>query len=158
LPGANKSYYRVVAVDEEGNRSGPSDYAAAPRPVIYSKPVVQARTGAEYRYDVSAIRSLGDLRTRLVDGREVMNYWDVEKPRFELEQGPRWLTIDKSTGQLSGKPDQAGRTEISVAVTLERERRTLDPAMLQWGVEKILDNGMETVGTARQRFVIETAP
>ena len=31
-PAANKTYYRVVAVDEEGKRSGPSDYAAAPRP------------------------------------------------------------------------------------------------------------------------------
>jgi hypothetical protein len=158
LPGANKSFYRVVAVDEAGNHSGPSDYAAASRPIIYSKPVVQARTGMEYRYDVSTIRSLGDLRTRVVDGREVMNYWDVEKPRFELVQGPRWLTIDKSTGRLSGKPNQACRTEVIVAVTLQRERRTLDPAQLQWGIEKILDNGMETVGTARQRFVIETVP
>ena len=82
LSGANKAYYRVVAVDEADKRSGPSDYAAPPRPVIYSKPVVQARRGAEYRYDVSAIRSLGDLRTRVVDGRELMNYWDVEQPRF----------------------------------------------------------------------------
>ena len=30
LPAANKTYYRVVAVDAEGKRSGPSDYAAAP--------------------------------------------------------------------------------------------------------------------------------
>lgn len=107
LSSANKAYYRVVAVDEAGKRSGPSDYAAATRPVIYSKPVVQARVGAEYRYDVRAIRSLGDLRTRVVDGREVMNYWDVEQPRFRIEQGPRWLSIDQSTGQLSGKPENA---------------------------------------------------
>ena len=60
-PAANKSYYRVVAVDEQGKRSGPSDYAAAPRPVIYSKPTVVAKVGAEYRYQVSANRSLGDL-------------------------------------------------------------------------------------------------
>ena len=38
-PAANKTYYRVVAVDEQGKRSGPSDYATGPRPVIYSKPV-----------------------------------------------------------------------------------------------------------------------
>ena len=38
LPAANKTYYRVVAVDEHGKRSGPSDYATAPRPVIYSRP------------------------------------------------------------------------------------------------------------------------
>jgi hypothetical protein len=158
LDRANKAFYRVVAVDEAGKQSGPSDYAAAPRPVIYSKPLKQARIGEEYRYDVRAIRSLGDLRTRVVDGREVMNYWDVERPRFQLEKGPKWLGIDESTGRLSGRPDAAGRAEVVVAVTLQRERRKLDPAALQWGIEKSIESGVETVGTAKQRFVIETVP
>ena len=43
LPGANKAFYRVVAVDAAGNRSGPSDYAAAPRPVIVSAPVTDGQ-------------------------------------------------------------------------------------------------------------------
>jgi hypothetical protein len=158
LPGANKAYYRVVAVDEKGNRSGPSDYVAAPRPVIYSKPVGEASAGAEYRYLVRAIRSLGDMRTRIVEGREAMNYWDVEQLRFQIEQGPKWLTIDEATGQLSGRPDRAGREEVVVAVTLERENRRLDPQQLQWGVEKVIDSQVESVGTAKQRFVIETKP
>jgi len=158
LSGANKAYYRVVAVDEKDNRSGPSDYAAAPRPVIYTSPVVQARTGAKYRYDVRAIRSVGDLRTRVVDGREVMNYWDVERPQFQIEKGPNWLAIDKSTGQLSGQPDRAGRGEVIVAVILEREQRSLDEGQLRWGVEKIIDTRVEAVGTAKQTFVIETKP
>jgi hypothetical protein len=89
LAGANKAFYRVVAVDAADKRSGPSDYAAAPRPVIFSKPMGKVQTGVRYYYDVRATRSLGDLRTRVVDGREVMNYWDVEKPRFELEKGPK---------------------------------------------------------------------
>ena len=42
LSGANKAFYRVVAVDAAGNRSGPSDYAACTRPVIVSAPVTQA--------------------------------------------------------------------------------------------------------------------
>jgi hypothetical protein len=158
LSGANKAYYRVVAVDKAGERSGPSDFAAAPRPVIFSTPVVQSRRGTDYRYDVSAVRSLGDLRTRVVDGREVMNFWDVERPRFRMERGPKWLSIDPSTGQLAGKPDSVGRSEVIVAVTLEREQRILDPAQLQWGVEKIIASGIETVGTAKQAFVIETEP
>src|SRR5207245_757513 len=111
---ANKSYYRVVAVDAAGKRSGPSDFAAAPRPIVFSQPATQATIGADYRYDVRAIRSLGDLRTRVVNGKEVMNYWDVEQPRFSLQQGPRWLHIDESTGQLSGKPDAAGRSDVVV--------------------------------------------
>src|SRR5439155_10308077 len=91
LSGANKAYYRVVAVDAAGKRSGPSDYAAAPRPIIYTQPMTRAQKGADYRHDVRTVRSIGDLRTRVVNGKEVMNYWDVEQPRFSLEQGPRWL-------------------------------------------------------------------
>jgi hypothetical protein len=155
---ANKAYYRVVAVDEKGNRSGPSDYAAAPRPVIYTRPVEQARSGAEYRYAAGAIRSLGDVRTRVVDGREVMNYWDVEQLQFRIEKGPAWLAIDEATGQLSGTPDRAGREEVVVAVTLKRQHRRLDPGQLQWGVEKATESRVESVGTARQAFVIESRP
>ncbi len=36
---------------------------------------------------LSAIRSLGDLRTRVVGGKETMNYWDIEHPRFALAAG-----------------------------------------------------------------------
>jgi hypothetical protein len=158
LPAANKAYYRVVAVDEKGNRSGPSDYAAAPRPVIYTRPVQRARTGAEYRYQVRAIRSMGDVRTRVVDGREVMNLWDVEHLRFRIDKGPTWLTIDEATGQLSGRPNRAGREEVVVAVTLLHEHRRLDPAQLQWGIEQATDSRVESVGTAKQAFVIETKP
>src|SRR5262249_46345145 len=43
LPGANKAFYRVVAVDSHGKWSGPSDYAAIDRPLIASAPVTRAR-------------------------------------------------------------------------------------------------------------------
>jgi len=37
-------FHRIILyawqVDEQGNRSGPSDYAVAPRPVVHSKPVL----------------------------------------------------------------------------------------------------------------------
>jgi hypothetical protein len=158
LPGANKAFYRVVAVDAAGNRSGPSDYAASPRPVIFSEPVTRATNGVEYRYPVTAIRSLGDLRTRVVAGKETMNYWDVERPRFELERGPRWLTIDGETGLLSGTPDRPGPTEVVVAVALERGLRRLDEGALKWGIEKVISSGSETVGRTTQRFVIEVGP
>ncbi|HUF09400.1 MAG TPA: hypothetical protein VMO47_08780 [Rhodothermales bacterium] len=158
LAGANKAYYRVVAVDAAGNRSGPSDYAKAPRPVIFSQPVVDATRGEEYRYDVSAIRSIGDLRMRQVDGREVANYWNIERPRFRIEQGPRWLEVDETTGLLSGVPDAPGTSEVIVSVTLEREMRQLDEETLKWGNEKIIASGKETVGTDSQEFVLEVGP
>ena len=68
LPNANKAYYRVVAVDDKGKRSGPSDFAEAPRPILYSRPVTAAKVGSEYRYPLSVVRSLGDVRTRVAGG------------------------------------------------------------------------------------------
>jgi hypothetical protein len=158
LPGANRAFYRVVAVDAAGNRSGASDYAASPRPVIVSPPAIQARKGVAYRYPVAAIRSLGDLRTRVVNGKETMNFWDVERPRFAIQQGPRWLTIDEATGLLSGRPDRSGRTEVVVSVKLDRDARRLDEAALKWGIEKVVSAGTETAGSATQSFVIEVGP
>jgi hypothetical protein len=157
LSGANKAFYRVVAVDTEGNRSGPSDYAASPRPVIVSDPLTRAVKGAAYHYQLAAIRSLGDLRTRVVSGKETMNFWDVERLRYRIERGPRWLTIDAATGVLSGTPVQAGTTEVVVTATLERGLRRLDEDALKWGIEKVLSDGTEAGGSATQSFVIEVA-
>ena len=86
-PDANKAFYRVIAVDAAGKRSGPSDYAASLRPVIFTKPVTRASEGAEYRYPIAAVRSLGDLRTRVVAGKETMNFWDIERLRFRIQNG-----------------------------------------------------------------------
>jgi len=154
LPAANKTYYRVVAVDAEGKRSGPSDYAAAPRPVIYSKPALTAKVGAEYRSQVSANRSLGDLRKR---DPEVANFWDIEHPKYAVK-GPGWLKLDADTGVLSGTPDAAGKFEVEVTATIDQEVRKLDEGALGWGQEKVLSTSTERVGSASQQFVIVVSP
>jgi len=155
LSAANKTYYRVVAIDELGKRSGPSDYAVAQRPVIYSKPMVTARVGTEYRYQMHANRSLGDLSSRMVDGRQTSGYFDIEKPRFRLAHGPAWLRMDEATGVLSGTPDVPGRTDVAVTVTIDRQVRKLDEAVLRWGGEKVLSIEAERVDAATQKFVID---
>jgi hypothetical protein len=157
-PNANRAYYRVVAVDAKGNRSGPSDFAEAPRPVLWSRPVTAARVGSEYRYALAAIRSLGDLRTRVVSGKETMSYWDVEKPRFALQKGPRWLKIDERNGVLSGVPKSPGTFVITVTATIDREARKLDERALSWGQEKVLSSSTQKVGTAVQTFTLKVAP
>jgi hypothetical protein len=154
LPNANKSFYRVVAIDDKDKRSGPSDYAAAPRPFIFSKPPDAAKVGGEFRYQVAAIRSVGDLRLRVVEGKDVASFWDIEKPRFKLEKGPAWLKIDESTGVLRGVPDDAGNAEVVVIVTLERPVRRLDETRLSWGQEEVKETATEKVGSATQRFRI----
>ncbi len=155
LAAANKTYYRVVAVDEQGKRSGPSDYATGPRPVIYSKPVMVAKVGTEYRYLVGANRSLGDLSARMKDNQQVNGYFDIEKPRFAVERGPDWLQVDENTGVLSGTPDVAGKVEVVITARIERAVRNLDEKALVWGNEKVLSTSIERVGTATQKFVID---
>jgi hypothetical protein len=158
LPNANRAYYRVVAVDEKGNRSGPSDFAEAPRPVVWSRPATTAKVGVEYRDTLATLRSLGDLRTRVVDGKETMNYWDIEEPRFAVEKGPAWLKIDARTGVLSGMPESPGKVVVVVTVTIDREVRMLDERALSWGQEKIMSTSTQRVGVATQTFTLEVAP
>jgi hypothetical protein len=147
-----------VAVDGKGNRSGPSDFAEAPRPLLWSRPVTAARVGSEYRYALAAIRSLGDLRTRVGGGHETMSYWDIDSPRFALREGPGWLKIDARTGVLSGVPDRAGKVVITVTATTDREVRRLDERALSWGLEKALSTSTQRVGVAAQTFTLEVAP
>jgi hypothetical protein len=155
LSAANKTYYRVVAVDAAGKRSGPSDFAAALRPVIYSKPLLAAKVGTEYRYQVRANRSLGHLSSRMKGEDQISGYFDIEKPKFALERGPVWLKIDQSTGVLSGTPDAAGKVDVAVTATIDRDLRKLDEKALAWGREKVLSTATQRVGTAAQKFVID---
>ncbi len=158
LPNANKTYYRVVAVDEQGKLSGPSDYAAAPRPVIFSQPPSAARVGADYSYQPLANRSLGDLKARYVDGREVRAFFEMEAPKFALEKGPAWLKVDPATGLLSGKPDAPGKFDVTLVATIEREVRKVDEGALVWGNYKVLGTSTEKLTGAPQSFTIEVAP
>jgi hypothetical protein len=155
LPAANKTYYRVVAVDAAGKRSGPSDFATAPRPLIYSRPVRTAALGAEYRYQVCATRSLGDLSSRMQGTEQVNGYFDIEKPKYTLQQGPPWLRLDENTGMLTGVPDALGTVEVVVAATIDREVRILDEKTLAWGNEKLLSTAIQRVGSVTQQFVID---
>jgi hypothetical protein len=87
-----------------------------------------------------------------------MSYWDIENPRFVLQQGPSWLTIDERTGVLSGIPDRPGKVVIRVTATIDREVRRLDERALSWGQEKILSTRTQRVGAATQTFTLEIAP
>ncbi len=158
LPNANRAYYRVVAVDKKGNRSGPSDFAEAPRPTLWSRPVTSAKVGSPYRYPLATIRSLGGLETRVVGGKETMNYWDIDNPRFTLRDGPAWLKVDGGTGVLSGVPDSPGKVVITVTATIDREVRKLDERSLSWGVEKTLSTRTQRVGAATQSFTLQVSP
>jgi Putative Ig domain len=151
------AYYRVKAAASKGDVSGPSEYVEAPRPFIYSHAQTAAQVNKPYRYTISTVRSLGDLHTRVVNGKETMNYWDIEVPRYVIEQGPAWLKIDSNTGLLSGTPAAAGKVPVVVTASIEHEVRNLDAGSLMWGVEKVLSTDRKRVGVAKQKFEIDVA-
>jgi len=107
---ANKAFYRVVAVDENGVESGPSDYIAMPRPFIYTAPVTTARVGQPYSYAMHTIFSLGDLRCRTSDPKHLYNakFWDVEHPQYALEEGPAWLKMNAVSGKVKAAIEGVG--------------------------------------------------
>jgi hypothetical protein len=91
----------------------------------------------------------------MVDGQQTSGYFDIERPRFALTQGPAWLKMDEATGVLSGTPDGPGKAEVVVTVTIDRPVRQLDEAVLRWGNEKLLSVETQHVGAATQEFVID---
>jgi len=155
LPNANKAYYRVVAVDTNGKRSGDSDYVEALRPFIYSTPVTSAPAGQPYRYQVKAICSIGDLTRR--DGarpKPGTKFWKIEPLKFSLTQKPSWMSINPDTGLISGTSDGTGGT-VTVSVTLTKEHRLVhDENAIVWGNEYEKSTTYEIVGPVIQQFVV----
>ncbi|MBN2310703.1 MAG: hypothetical protein JXR94_17150, partial [Candidatus Hydrogenedentes bacterium] len=118
-PGMNRAYYRVVAVDARGVEGCPSDFAEAPRPYVFTRPVGEAAVGQPYSYALDTIRSIGDFQHRYDEPGHA--YWEREAYLFAIERGPAWLHVDEATGLLSGTPgaDGVGDAEVVVHVTTE---------------------------------------
>ena len=126
-----RAFYRVVAVDEHGNRSGSSAFAEAPRPWIYTRPPREARVGVPYRYEAKTVRSIGDLSYRDFGPNESYQsaFWDADQPAFSLETemprcgnfNPKWLRIDPETGVLSGtpRPGDEGEYQVNIRVRID---------------------------------------
>jgi hypothetical protein len=121
--GANKVFYRVVAIDANGTESGCSDYAELPHPLVYTEPVTEAKVGREYRYEVKSLRSLGDYQCKqdpaVKRKQYAYRFWDVEEHTLRLVEGPDWLSLDEKTGALSGTPgaSDAGTAAVKVEVS-----------------------------------------
>ena len=116
LPVMNKAFYRVVAVDGNGNESGASDYAEFPRPFIYNRFPKRVKAGRSFTYRPRVIASIGDLKCK--PGYKAA-FWDKEYLSFELVKAPEWLEVNTQTGKISGTPgtDALGEHEIILRVT-----------------------------------------
>ncbi len=116
LPNANRAFYRVVAVDEAGNESGPSDYAQVPRPYVYTQPPA-AKVGRPYTYAVGVIRSIGDLRCRRSPSSSYnAAFWDRDVVTLKAAGLPEGLSLDEQTAVVTGVPKQAGSFELTFEV------------------------------------------
>lgn len=115
----NRCYYRVVAVDAAGARSGPSDYAEMRRPFIYSTPPVEAPPGKDTRYTLRVIQSEGELRA-VSEGpqRYVTAFRDGDTLRFILDEGPFWLDLHETEGVLTARPgaEHTGLHTVTIRV------------------------------------------
>jgi hypothetical protein len=119
LPNTNRAYYRVVAVDAAGNESGASDYAAAPRPYVYTEPPA-ARAGQPYEYRPGVIRSIGDLRCRRSPASSYnAAFWNREVLSFRAVRLPAELALDADTGVIQGTIGRAGSHEIAFQVATD---------------------------------------
>ncbi len=114
----NKSSYRVIAVDAHGTRGGTSWPLELDHPLIYSRPVITARVGVPYAYQVRTLRCNGDLQYRYQ--KPGYGWWEKEGYAFELAQGPKWLHIDLETGLLSGTPTVGDLGPVPVRVKVRR--------------------------------------
>ena len=115
---ASEVYYRVVALDAAGTRSGPSDYCELPHPWVMGKPVTDAVAGQPYAYRLRSLASLGDLQFRSAAGPgNEAAFRDYEVQRFALRESPPWLAVDAETGLVSGTPPAPGRWRVEAEVT-----------------------------------------
>lgn len=112
-PGRNLACYRVVAVDEQGRRSGPSDLAEVPRPLIVTAPPSSAVKGQAFEYRPRTVASIGHLTCRT---SYTPAFWEREMPRWRLVRGPDWLRLDADSGLLSGQPT-GGESAVEIDVT-----------------------------------------
>jgi Transglutaminase-like superfamily len=115
----NRPFYRVVAVDKHGTKSGPSDYAELPHPFVYSEPVTTATARKPYRYQMQTLRSIGDLQAR-TRFQPSYSFYEAEGYEWTLAQGPEWLKCDKATGVLSGVPGMRDVGKADVIVSVKR--------------------------------------
>jgi hypothetical protein len=117
-PNANRAFYRVAAIDAEGNESGPSDCAEVQRPFVFSRPEANARVGRPYRCQLRATSSIGDLRCR-PSPKSSYNaaFWDREELTFTAVRLPEGLSLDAQTGLISGMPAKPGTFDVEVRVS-----------------------------------------
>lgn len=106
-------FYRITAVDAQGNRSVPTPIVKVPSPALLPVDLPPARIGREYRFTLPARLRSGRFALSLKKGIIVDG---ADTPGFTLTDAPgmTWLRVDPSTGELKGTPTAAGDHAFTV--------------------------------------------
>ena len=116
---ANLAYYRVAAVDSEGNESVDSSILEIPAPFIYSRPPETAMRGKEFRYRVQSVASAGTPACVIPCDTTFLLRDEI---KYELIDAPSYLRLDPVTGLLSGKFDSNGNFKVTLAAVKKKAR------------------------------------
>jgi len=128
-------FYRVVAVDAEGVRSGPSDLVEAPHPFVTTPLPRQIPANEATTIQLHSLRSRGDLRAES-DGphRYHQAFRDGDQLEFLLDEGPDWVHLDITTGVLTMRPPAQGALG-NHTVTLRMRSNQGDADVIGWDVD-----------------------
>ena len=113
VTGRPEAFYRVAAVDKEGNRSVVTPVAALPTPALLPVPLPPATAGKPYKTHVVARLRTGRYARSLRKGLIVDG---ADDPAFAItdDGGASWLSIDAKTGELRGTPQARGAWQITI--------------------------------------------
>ncbi|MBT4137214.1 MAG: hypothetical protein HOE48_04820 [Candidatus Latescibacteria bacterium] len=127
IESGNHAYYRVIAVDKNGVRSGSSAMAEAPRPMIISPPPEQAIANQTYTYQIQAIQSIGDLRCESKGPRRYFSaFRDGDTLRYLLDEGPDFIELDEKTGLLTAHPKTQDISMHTVTLRVQNGQGGMD--------------------------------
>lgn len=101
----SESFYRIVAVDKFGARSLPTRVIEIPHPTLMPSSPIQARVNSPMSFNVPIRRSIGKAVFALKGGLIRKN---PDQFTTELVEGPKWLTIEPTTGTVGGTPSKPG--------------------------------------------------
>jgi hypothetical protein len=136
IDAGNRAFFRVVAVDADGRRSGPSDLAEAPRPFVYSALPTRVPAAQTTTVDLRAIHTFGDLRAES-DGphryRKALRDGDVLD--YILDEGPAFIALDAETGRLTLTPEAQHASTHTVTVRVRNGQGGVD--VVGWDLEVI---------------------
>jgi len=117
LPAGEKWYafWRVVPVDRDGHRGGPSDFVSPPRPYL-DIPAEIGVDGAEIDLPLPYVRSNGHLIHKQTPNTNLYVIGEGDQLSFRKVRGPAWLKVDEATGRLTGTTPGPGRYEFEIEV------------------------------------------